>query len=83
MDMNGAADAWANASLVSGLGGWCLTSAEESFWFHLELRLEDMPSAWQWPRTMRQGIAALELLAQLALVVVRKRVDDSPFRHAE
>ena len=80
MDMNGAADAWANASL-SGLGGWCLNSAGESFWFHLGLRLEDMPNAWQWPRTMQQDIAALELLAQLALVLVRKRVDDSPFRH--
>ena len=80
VDMNGAADAWANASL-SGLGGWCLNSAGESFWFHLGLRLEDMPSAWQWPRTMQQGIATLELLAQLALVLVRKRVDDAPFRH--
>ena len=77
VDMNGAADAWANASL-SDLGSWCKNSAG---WFHLGLRLEDMPSAWQWPRTMQQGIAALELLAQLALVLVRKRVDDSPFRH--
>ena len=54
--MNRAADAWADVSL-SGLGGWCLNSAGDKIWFHLGLRLEDLPSSWQWQCAMKQGVA--------------------------
>ena len=67
--ISGAADAWACAHLA-GLGGWFETEGK-LFWFHLELKAQDMPEDWGWPAVMQKAIGALELLGQLALVILR------------
>ena len=69
---NGAADAWACAHLA-GLGGWFETEGK-LYWFHLELKAQDMPEDWGWPDVMQKAIGALELLGQLALVILRCRL---------
>ena len=69
---NGAADAWACAHLA-GLGGW-FEAEGKLYWFHLELKAQDMPEDWGWPDVMQKAIGALELLGQLALVILRCRL---------
>ena len=77
---NGAADAWAGAS-VAGLGGW-FCSGGQLWWFHLDIKGGQLPSAWACPERLQEAICALELLAQLALVLARAKIVGGKFTHA-
>ena len=76
-----AADAWAGSAL-SGIGGWFRAlESNKLFWFHLEIEQGQLPDLWQWPEKMQAAICALELLAQLALVLARAKVDGTAQLH--
>ena len=70
----GYADAFANAE-VAGIGGYfSATSPSERstrFWFQMEIRHSDLPSAWKWDTNLQKCIAGFEMLAQTALFVLR------------
>ncbi|CAK9061069.1 TPR_REGION domain-containing protein [Durusdinium trenchii] len=76
-----AADAWAGSAL-SGIGGWFRAlESNKLFWFHLEIEQGQLPDLWLWPEKMQAAICALELLAQLALVLARAKVDGNAQLH--
>ena len=77
--LSGAADAWADAT-KAGLGGW-FESSTGLHWFHVPLRREDIPADWDFPLSMQKAISSLELLAQLALLLARVRVEGAGFKY--
>ena len=78
--LNGCADAWAG-SHVGGVGGWFQCASGQLRWFHVAIARSDIPDEWKWPQTMQAGVGALELLAQLALVVARAKTSGMPCVH--
>ena len=81
MAEDAAADAWAGSAL-SGIGGWFRAlESNKLFWFHLEIEQGQLPDLWLWPEKMQAAICALELLAQLALVLARAKVDGNAQLH--
>jgi hypothetical protein len=68
----GAADAFAAGSNV-GIGGWSWKSPTDSTicWFSLQLTVSEFPVGWQMNINAQRNIAAYELLAQTALLMMR------------
>ncbi len=71
------ADAWAEES-CGGLGGWFaagpVRTPAEVWWYHVEVKHEDLPSSWR-TGTLNSIIASLELLAQACLRACRSMSD--------
>ena len=63
---------------AAGIGGWFQCASGQLRWFHVAIARSDIPDEWRWPQTMQAGIRALELLAQLALVVARAKTSGMP-----
>ena len=76
-----AADACASGDSV-GLGGWFTLHDSDpmssAFWFSMEFRVSDMPSAWNMRSEAQRDIGTYELLAQIALFVCRVRFLPAP-----
>ena len=70
-----AADAYAD-STRAGIGGWVDTSGSQDSatfrWFQLDLRPELFPASWEMNANPQRNIAFYELIAQVALIYVRK-----------
>ena len=71
------ADAWASPSL-GGLGGFCWIDNTLK-WFHIAVTLESLPVEWH-VVDLSLAIAALECLAQAALLVLRFKIVAVPFQ---
>ena len=73
---SGAADAFADAD-TAGIGGWFALNddpaIQDIYWFTLPLRWTDFPTWFRVDPNLQRGIAAWELLAQIALFVGRAR----------
>ena len=58
------------------------SSSGQLRWFHLQVQAGQLPFAWGCPGRLQEAICALELLAKLALVLARAKVDNGLFAHA-